>query len=63
MAAPRTLTSVSTADFSGASDVSGKRRAASPAGTKGAKRPRTRKQKVWRVAKWFLIVGLVGLLV
>ena len=37
--------------------MSGNRRAAGPANTKQptkpAKRPRTRKQKVWRVAKWF----------
>lgn len=50
--------------------MSGKRRAAGPAQSsapakKGAatKRPRTRKQRVWRVAKWFLIVGLVCSLV
>ena len=50
--------------------MSGKRRAAGPAqnsapAKKGAqtKRPRTRKQQVWRVAKWLLIVGLVGSLV
>ena len=44
--------------------MSGKRRAAGPAAknaaaSKSSKRPRTRKQKVWRVAKWFLIVGVV----
>lgn len=49
--------------------MTGKRRAAGPApkatSTKrsSAKRYRTRKQKVWRVAKWFLIAGLVGMLV
>ena len=45
--------------------MSGKRRAAGPrsSSSKPPKRPRSRKQKVWRVARWFLIVGLVGLLV
>ncbi|MBZ5738166.1 transglycosylase domain-containing protein [Nocardioides mangrovi] len=56
--------------------MTGKRRAAGPAQTKaqttapqtkpsatGTKRPRTRKQKVWRVARWFLLAGLVGVLV
>ncbi len=40
--------------------MSGKRRAAGPDAKKSSsKRPRTRKQKVWRVARWFLLVGLV----
>ncbi|HYF73970.1 MAG TPA: transglycosylase domain-containing protein, partial [Nocardioides sp.] len=47
--------------------MSGKRRAAGPASkttgaSKAAKPPRTRKQKVLRVAKWTGLVGLVGLL-
>jgi membrane peptidoglycan carboxypeptidase len=48
--------------------VSGKRRAAGPAVTKKAPSKatsataRTRKQKIWRVAKWLLVVGLVGAL-
>ena len=44
--------------------MSGKRRAAGPAVSKKApKRPRTRKQKVLRVAKWLGITGLVLALV
>ena len=45
--------------------MSGKRRAAGPPqkSSKSPKRPRTRKQKVWRVARWILAFGLVGLLV
>jgi len=45
--------------------VSGKRRAAGPpqnSSSKSPKRPRTRKQKVWRVARWLLVACLVGLL-
>ncbi len=42
--------------------MSGKRRAAGPPVTKKASAPRTRKQKLKRVGKWFLIVGLVGTL-
>ena len=30
---------------------------------KGGKRPLSRKQKVWRVGRWFLVAGLVGVLV
>ena len=43
--------------------MNGKRRAAGPPVTKKATRPRTRKQKLKRVGKWFLVVGLVGALV
>ncbi|NHC22468.1 penicillin-binding protein [Nocardioides sp. IC4_145] len=39
-----------------------KRRAAGPAVKKAPKPARTRKQKVWRVARWFLALGLVGAL-
>ncbi|WP_244930664.1 transglycosylase domain-containing protein [Nocardioides sp. W7] len=39
--------------------MNGKRRAAGPAQKKAPKPPRTRKQKVLRVAKWVGIVGLV----
>ena len=40
--------------------MSGKRRAAGPPVTKKAAAPRTRKQKLKRVGKWLLIVGLVS---
>jgi membrane peptidoglycan carboxypeptidase len=46
--------------------VSAKRRAAGPPQQKSSlssKRPRTRKQKVWRVFRWMLVMALVGLLV
>ncbi|GAA4705346.1 transglycosylase domain-containing protein [Nocardioides conyzicola] len=44
--------------------MSGKRRAAVPTQKtkKSPKRPRTRKQKIWRFARWVLVAGLVGLL-
>jgi membrane peptidoglycan carboxypeptidase len=45
--------------------VSGKRRAAAPTqqnSKQSPKRPRSRKQKVWRVARWFLVAGVVGAL-
>ena len=45
--------------------MSGKRRAAAPTqqnSNKSPKRPRSRKQKVWRVARWFLVAGVVGAL-
>ena len=42
--------------------MNGKRRAAGPATTKVAKPVRTRKQKLARLGKWALLVGLVGTL-
>jgi membrane peptidoglycan carboxypeptidase len=43
--------------------VSAKRRAEGPAVTRTPKRPRSTKQRLLRVLKWFLIVALVGTLI